>query len=126
MRFKDFIEQNTVGYHNDGPGSNFDPSGGAYLSSTVSGRDNEAKGVPGTDFQVPIVKKSGRIDAINKKKNPIYIRMQDGTQLFFTWDEFKRIKGKEPERGDIISVLFQRLPGDTSKTPSQIQSVEVQ
>lgn len=133
MRFRDFIEQNTIGYHNDGAGSGFSPSGGAYLSTSMTGSkasetqdfSGHPPDMPGTDLQLPTVKRTGRIDVVEKKKNPIYIRMQDGTQLFFTWDEYKRIKGKEPERGDIMSVLFQRLPGDQSKEASQIQSVEV-
>ena len=79
----------------------------------------------GTDLQVPQIKKTSRIEVLDKKKNPIYIRLQDGTQLFFTWDEFKRIKGKSPERGDIMSVVFQRHPGNKSQETSQIQSIEV-
>lgn len=133
MRFKEFIEQNTIGYHNDGPGSGFSPTGGSYLSSDWSGSEasdtmqlsGHPPHLPGLDLQLPTVKKTSKINILEKNKNPIYIQLEDGTKLYFTWDEFKKIKGKKPERGDIMSVTFQRLPHDNSKEVSQIQSVEV-
>lgn len=76
------------------------------------------------DFGLPSVSKSGRIDVMLKNKNPIYVQLSDGTKLFFSLDEFRRIKGN-PEVGRTMTVVFQRKPGDYSNLPAKIDDVQV-
>ena len=73
---------------------------------------------------IPLVKKSGRIDVLITKKNPIYVQLSDGTKLFFSPDEYRRIRGK-PGLGKTMTATFQRRTNDGSKQPSQIISCEV-
>jgi hypothetical protein len=101
--------------------------GGAYLSSnwtnseapdtfSVIGRKNH---LPSTDFVIPNITKTGKIEILIKNKNPIFIQLSDGSKLFFTLDEFKRIKG-EPKIGKMMTVEFQRHLDDLSDIPSKI------
>jgi len=76
------------------------------------------------DLGLPTITKSGTIDLMIKNKNPIFVQLSDGSKLFFTHDEFKRIDG-EPERGRKMTIVFQRLSNDTSKQPSQIIKCKV-
>lgn len=112
-----------MGTHNDGPG-------GAFVTSDVSGSENPRSGMeghplhlPSLDLGMPSITKVSKIQFMEKNKNPIFIYLADGTKLYFTWDEFKKIKGAEPTVGKSITVVFQRFPGDSSDASSQIQSV---
>lgn len=122
LNFKEFLEQNTVGYHND-------YATAARLPSDWSGTEAPPKmdGRPGflasLDVVLPSVTVTSEIRSIEKNKNPISILLADGTQLFLSWDEFKRISGPTPETGKKLTVIFQRLPGDRSNSPSQINSI---
>jgi hypothetical protein len=73
---------------------------------------------------VPTVTKKGIIRTLDRNKNPIFVQLSDGTQLYFTWDEFKRINGK-PEMGKHMTVTMQRHPMDFGSNPSQIQKITV-
>jgi hypothetical protein len=123
MNFREFLlqERNTVGTHND-------KATGAFLSSNQSGSELpdmlQGRGVnlPSTDL-VPTISRSSPITFVELKKNPILVMLSDGTRMYFTWDEFRRIPGEEPKAGRMLSVTFQRFPGDDSKEYSQIQSV---
>lgn len=124
--FKEFIiksEQNTVGYHNDGPSGGFlstDQTGSeANPSSAMIGHPGH---LPGIDQILPSVTRTGIVTFIDKRKNPIFIHLSDGTKLYFTIDEFKRIQGTEPERGKTMVVSFQRNPADHTDTGSKINS----
>lgn len=141
LEFKKYIEKieeaNTVGHHNDGPGSGFNNqiSGGAYLSTDWSGTDAASKmlgnplNLAGTDIEIPstipTISKTAQIQFVEKKQNPIFVLLSDGTRLYFTLDEFNRIPGKEPVVGRTMKVKFQRNPKDKSLQPSQIQHCEV-
>ena len=132
MRFRDYIalaEDNTVGYHNDGPGSNFAPGGGSYVTSDVAGTEApqspNSNHLPGYNLDIPIVSKTSRVAMVERNKNPILVMLQDGTKMYFGWDEFKRIKGGEPAPGKMMTVKFQRRADNSTKESSQIQSVEV-
>lgn len=125
MKFRDFLkltEQNTVGYHND-------MATGMYLGTDWTGSeapDNlQGRGLhlPGLDL-VPTQTRSSKIAFVERTKNPIFVMLQDGTRLHFTWDEFNRIKDR-PEVGKTMTVVFQRWPGDTTESVSQIAHVEV-
>jgi hypothetical protein len=135
LNFKQYMEQNTVGYHNDGPGSGFRQSGGSYLTSDQTGSETWGNTfghpltLPSYDFAlpsvVPTIKKSGKIKFIQDKENPIIIMLDNGTRLYLTVDEYRRIKGK-PEIGKDMTVVFQRHQNDRTNNPSQVQSITVQ
>jgi hypothetical protein len=131
--FRQFLnEQNVPGYHLDGPGGPFVQRGNAYLSSDQTGSEQvptfvgHAQHLPGIDIaipnNIPFTKKTGKIQFIERNKNPITIRLSDGTSIYLTWDEFRRIK-EEPEIGKTMTVIFQSKP-DT-KVPSKIEKIEV-
>jgi hypothetical protein len=71
------------------------------------------------DIGLPSVQKTSRIEHVMDKKNPIYIGLSDGTKLYFTLDEFRRIEGK-PSRGKNMTVIMQRRLDDHSNSPSII------
>ncbi len=75
--------------------------------------------MPHSDLDLPTVQKTAKITQILDKKNPIYIGLSDGTKLFFTHDEFRRIVGK-PERNKDMIVIMQRRPDDMSDFPSVV------
>lgn len=70
------------------------------------------------DIGLPTVKKSGRIEVLDRSKNPIFVQLSDGTKLYLTRDEYDRIK---PEKGKNMVVVMQRRLDDTSPNASQIQ-----
>jgi hypothetical protein len=72
----------------------------------------------------PLVFKKSVIKTIEKNKNPIFIQLEDGTKLYFTWDEFNRIEGK-PENGKKMLVIMQRREDDNSPSVSQIQKCKI-
>ena len=122
LEFKKYIlEQNTVGVHNDGPW-------GPYLNSDFTGSEQPKNygghplSLPSLDLGLPTVTRSSKIIQIERHKNPIFIMLQDQTKLYFTYDEFKRIRGVRPEVGGMLQVVFQRMPTDSSGEHSQIQS----
>jgi len=83
-----------------------------------------AKQMPSINLDLPTIEKRAKIDVIMDKKNPIYIQLSDGSKLFFSIDEFRRIEGK-PKQGKTLIVTMQRLPHDNSKLPSQITKCRV-
>lgn len=126
FNFRKFLEQNTVGYHND-------TSGGAYLSSDQTGSemsntmgfDGRPLHLPSYDFALPAVIKTGKVVFIEKNKNPISIHLSDGTKLYLLYPEYRRIKGSEPEMGRTVTVEFQRNAKDDSMQTSKINSITV-
>jgi hypothetical protein len=75
-------------------------------------------------LEIPSVEKTGTIICLLKKKNPIYVRLSDGTECNFSYDEYKRIQGS-PELGKSMSVTFQRHPSDNSVQYSKIEKAIV-
>lgn len=140
IKFKEYVEkrmqeQNTVGKHNDGATSN---NSGAYIGSDWSGSEQSSTmgylghppHLPSLDLVVnmpnlglPTIKRSSKIIMIEKNKNPISIFLSDGTKMFLTFDEFKRISGQTPEIGKNLTVIFQRHEKDKSENNSKIQSI---
>lgn len=78
-----------------------------------------AKSLPNLKLDLPTIKKTGRILTLEFRKNPILIRLNDGTELYLTIDQFKRIH-KQPKVGNKLTVEF--LQGD-KKENSQIISI---
>lgn len=101
--------------------------GGAFVSSDMSGTEGNATMAfpghplfyPDIDMIIPQVEKTGKITDLILNKNPIYIRLSDGTEAYFTYDEFKRIKGK-PALGKTMTIVFYRHPDDRTINYSKI------
>jgi len=80
--------------------------------------------LPSTDPTIPSVEKTGRITCLLLKKNPIYVRLSDGTEAHFSFDEWKRIEG-QPALGKTMTIVFQRHPQDWTQQASKIDHVMV-
>jgi hypothetical protein len=80
--------------------------------------------LPTTDVTIPSVERTGRITSLITKRNPIYIRLSDGTEAHFSYDEYRRIDGK-PELGKTMTVIFQRHPEDRMQQASKIDKAIV-
>lgn len=104
-------------------------TGGGYLTSDFTGSEQTPKmtgnplHLPSIDFVVPKIQRSGVIKQLELKTNPIKMLLSDGTRLFFTYDEFKRIKGAKPEIGKTITVVMQRRLEDKTSNTSQIENI---
>jgi len=77
--------------------------------------------LPNFDLDLPCVKREAKIQILQYKKTPIFMQLSDGSKLFFTIDEFRRIHG-EPEVGKTIRYEMIRLPSDNTILPSMIKS----
>lgn len=129
--FKRFVEegegrvhaqfsQNTSGTHNDS-------AGGALLPSTWTGSEDlgpYSYGIPGVDLEVPHVARNSKIRSVDRNRDPIRVTLMDGTVLYMTLDEFRRVDSRTKlEPGRKITVTFQRRGDDGSPDPSKIVSV---
>lgn len=72
---------------------------------------------------LPQISRTSTVRFVERNKNPIFVLLSDGTKLFFTWDEFKRIQGAEPAPGKKLTVFLQRLDSDNSQSPSKIDHI---
>lgn len=132
MNFRQFLEhnplkisnsfsQNTLGTHNDHATTSF-------LPSTWTGSEDLGvfgHGLPSTDISIPTTTVRSKISSIELNKNPIRLRLEDKTEIPLTWDEFRRIDAiKKLKVGNILTVTFQRSPGDKSPEASKIIKVE--
>ena len=80
--------------------------------------------LPQLDLDLPTVEKKAKIYMVIQKKNPIFVQLADGTRLYFSHDEFRRLN-QEPQVGKMMVVKMLRLPHDGSLMPSQIKSCQV-
>lgn len=114
------FSQNTAGTHNDFATSKF-------LPSTWTGTEDlgtYSYGVPGVDLEIPSVTRKSKIRSVNNKKDPIEVRLMDGTAIYLSLDEFNRVNSRTSlEVGREISVTFQRREGDGSPDPSKVVSI---
>lgn len=128
-KFKDFLLTEEVGLGNLGYRLTH-----AFYSNELENKikgafpDNFVNGnTPlsgGKKLEIPSIERSGKITHLMKKKNPIYVRLSDGTECHFSYDEFRRIQG-DPAIGKTMTVIFQRHPDDTSGHASKIDKVIV-
>jgi hypothetical protein len=128
--FRNFLEsklalahpfsKNTVGTHNDFATASF-------LPSTWTGSDSfgtHSQGLTHTDLQLPSVSRKSRIRSVEERRNPIRVRLMDGTTMYLTPDEFRRIDSRTKlHPGREITVTFQRREEDDGPDPSKILSV---
>jgi len=112
MKFKEFIELN----------DDLDRLGPIYLEDFRFWARNMV--LPSIDLELPKVEKRSKIVFVHDRINPIYVQLEDGSKLFFTYDQFKRIQGK-PVVGKEMHISMQRLGSDTSEAPSRINSCRV-
>lgn len=139
-KFRNFILNEEVGLADLGPNIErlFNSQefgnqiGGAFVSSSWNslnpptpwkGDDLQTAKNP-VDLGIPSVQRTGRITTLMRTKNPIYIRLSDGTECNFSFDEFKRIQGN-PGIGKTMTVIFQRHPEDMSNQFSKIDKAIV-
>lgn len=139
-KFKEFIIQEEVGLADLGPNIerlfNSQEFGnqlnGALVSSQWNGMnvptpwrgDDLQNAKNPVDLGLSSVQRTGRITALLKTKNPIYVRLSDGTECNFSFDEFKRIQGS-PDLGKTMTIVFQRHPEDMSRQFSKIDKAIV-
>lgn len=90
----------------------------------TTGHGGQEKNLPGVDLTIPSIQRSGRITTLFTKKNPIYVRLSDGTEAHFSYDEYKRIQGT-PALGKVMTITFQRHPGDFTNQYSKIDQAIV-
>jgi hypothetical protein len=139
-RFREFLLKEDIGlgdlgvkldrFYND-PALNA-RIGGAFASTAVTGTGSvpglgyggHSLNLPTTDLTIPSMEKTGRITTLLLKRNPIYIRLSDGTEANFTYDEYRRIEGK-PELGKVMTIIFQRHPEDRAAQASKIDKAIV-
>jgi hypothetical protein len=120
MNFRQFIEQNTVGKHNDYATS-------AFLPSVYTGTESPDIHIPhlsSIDLAIPTITKTSFIIKIESNKNPIKILLKDGTKIFLDFDQYNRITPR-PEINKKIVVTFQRSSEDNSNNPSKIEKIEI-
>lgn len=77
-----------------------------------------------SELTIPSFERTGRITQLETKRNPILIRLSDGTEAYFTYDEYRRIKGK-PAIGKTMTIVFERHPKDWTKNSSKINQIIV-
>lgn len=75
--------------------------------------------LPQLSLDIPEVEKKSSIEDVADLSNPITVRLADGSVLYFTNEEFRRLNSK-PQKGKTMIVRFQRLPSDKSSSPSKI------
>lgn len=80
--------------------------------------------LPNIDVSLPEVERRSKIKTVSDFCNPISIMLDDGTKLFFSSDEYRRLHTK-PEIGRTMIVRFQRLPQDKSIQPSKITFCQI-
>lgn len=139
-KFKEFLLTEEIGLGDLGPridklmnSQQFaNQIAGALVSSDFNGSEQSptlgymghSLHLPSTDLTIPSVTREGRIITLITKKNPIYIRLSDGTEASFSYNEYKRIQG-QPELGKVMTIMFQRHPEDMGKSYSKIEKAIV-
>ena len=75
----------------------------------------------GLSIGLPQVTKRSKVVRLDYKKRLIEVQLQDGTILYMTRKQFERIGGSpvKPNQS-ILTIVFQRVPWDHRKMPSQI------
>lgn len=137
MNFKEFLLKEDIGLGD--LGTRIDKlfnsqmmanQAGAYVSDQFDnvaptlGAIGQSLWLPDAELTVPTVERSGRITILLTKRNPIYVRLSDGTEASFTYDEWRRIEG-QPAIGKVMTIMFQRNPRDASRSYSKIDKCVV-
>ena len=135
-RFKKFLLTEEIGLADIGPRMDRlmnsqwfgNQIAGALVSSDVTGSEQfstlGSNHLPSTDLTIPSATREGRITTLLLKKNPIYVRLSDGTEANFSYDEYRRIQG-QPGLGKVMTIIFQRHPDDMGRSYSKIDQAIV-
>ena len=135
-RFKKFLLTEEIGLADIGPRMDHlmnsqwfgNQIAGALVSSDVTGSEQfstlGSNHLPSTDLTIPSATREGRITTLLLKKNPIYVRLSDGTEANFSYDEYRRIQG-QPGLGKVMTIIFQRHPDDMGRAYSKIDQAIV-
>lgn len=76
------------------------------------------------DLEVPKMETTSKVSILLRNRNPIFMKLADGTEASFTYDEWKRIKG-EPKLGSTVTMIFQRHKDYQGRDHSKIEQVIV-
>lgn len=142
LKFKSFILKEDMGLGDIGKSvdrlfnnKHFAGQAGAYVnvdysqdSASPEGKVGDPEFIeksPAPNLTIPSIQREGKITVLLAKKNPIFVKLTDGTEAYFSYDEFKRIKGSEPTLGKTMRITFQRHPDDLSSSHAKIDHVEV-
>ena len=135
INFKTFIMNEDIGLGNIGrsvdrlfSNKQFANQVGSYVNTDYSmpspegyiGDPDFMPRMPATNLTIPSTEKTGKITVLLAKKNPIFMKLSDGTELNFTYEQYKRIHGSEPAIGKTMTVIFQRRPNDRGEDHSKI------
>jgi hypothetical protein len=106
--------------------NNFGAVSGDWSNTLKITKNDYPQGNDDMALELPTVEKTGVLNYINKKTNPIllFFICNDGSylRLFMSLDEFNRIKG-DPQIGKTATIVMQRRNDDNSNNPSKIQSI---
>ncbi len=91
---------------------------------TLSNLIGKPLNLPGVSMEIPEMVKSGRVVIFEKHRNPIFVQLSDGTKLYFTYDELKRLP-EEPKIGKMMYVTFQRHPKTPLSDFSKITNIKI-
>jgi hypothetical protein len=135
MNFKQYLqlsEQNVPGAF-DGP-----YNGGGFVNALTSATaklntgpaEQQLSKIDGWNMQIPQMTKKGYIEIFRQDKpnihglqSPVYIQLSDGTKMWMTTHELRRIKGSQPALGRYMVVTMQRHDEDKTGQQSKIEDV---
>ncbi len=129
MNFKEFLtyREKTVGDVSPSMNKQNTPEAGGPLPLPFSINMTENQGVSasiGNLLGLPETPGSGKITHMDMSKNPITIVVSDDNgnvhQLMMSLDEFRRVKGRKPEKDRNMTFVLQRRPDDKGRWVSQI------
>jgi hypothetical protein len=116
-------------YESIGAGSMLQATWTGSQASDTMGLAGHPLNLPDIDIALPPegtvtpeLKKTGIVKEFIFNKDPITVILNDGTVLYFTYDEYKRIQGDLPLVPKLtrLEISFQTLPTSLSSIPSKI------
>ena len=127
LKFKEYLllsELNTVGKHNDYATGVISPSvaTGSETPDTInySGHPPYLSSTDMVTKGIPTKKVKGKIEMLLTKRDPCYLRLSDGTQLWVPHDALQKRFIGVAEVGKNLSITFQRGSSEHSQARSQI------
>lgn len=133
MDFKTFIANESIALGNLGAkmdrlfdNDHFRNQANSFLNNIEQNPNNLGYTfeLPKGELEIPQIERTGRIVTLLDKRNPIFVKLSDGTEASFTYDEWRRIDGN-PQLGKVMTIIFQRHPSDSTKNHSKIDKIIV-
>ena len=132
LNFKEFFGHASYSPSGMGPGS-FVPdvwsNSDSYLQNLIPW---ETMQLPGHDFvmgqrpvDIPLVTKMGSVVKFLDKQNPMVIQLADGTKVFLSYEQYRKIKGDLPivPKYTFAKISFQRVHNDNSLNVSKVANI---